>query len=109
MQKWAFLVFLISGATQQIDILKTPEERKILVITVLSTYRVSEIQRNEEIIIPEAYSLEASSHTARKIQQLFQVSTFPSLSLLATEDTLKITVWTSHINTLKHCSSMLSI
>lgn len=67
MQKWAFLFFLISGATQQFDILNTPEERKILVITVLSTYYVSEIQRKVETVTPEAYSLETSSHTTCKI------------------------------------------
>lgn len=103
------LFFLISGATQQFGILNTPEERTILVITVLSTYHVSEIQRKVATITPEAYSLEASSHTAWKIRQLFQVSTFPSLSLLAMEDTLKITVWTFNIKTLKHCPSMFSI
>lgn len=67
MQKWAFLFFLVSSATEEVGILNTPERRKILVITILSTYHVSEVQRKVETIIPEAYSFEASSHTTCKI------------------------------------------
>lgn len=57
-----------------LDILNTPEERKISVITVLSTYRVSEIQGKVETINPEAYTLETSHAACMTIISGFNIS-----------------------------------
>lgn len=52
-----FYPFFLCGATAQFGVLIRPQGRKISVITVLCAYRVSEVQKQVETIIPDTYSL----------------------------------------------------